>query len=182
MIKFVPTFFTALRVFLTPFICYRIIGTGKSLWIEASIFFMACLTDFLDGWLAQSMNSRSRLGAMLDPVADKILLFLTSFSLAYAGKLDILAFIALFIVIFRDLLVMGLRSFGGHHVLPVVPLAKLKTMLYMAALFFYILGLKDFYFPFVLLALSCFLSLWSGMGYVIAFLISLKKLYSENTL
>jgi len=68
------------------------------------VFVAAGASDGLDGWLARVRNTRSRLGAILDPVADKALLVSTYVSLAAIGVLpDWLAIL----VVFRDLLIVG---------------------------------------------------------------------------
>jgi cardiolipin synthase len=66
--------FTAARIALTPFFAvtwYR--GDGeRALWLFAA----AAATDLVDGFLARFLNQRSRLGALLDPIADKFLVFM----------------------------------------------------------------------------------------------------------
>ncbi len=52
------------------------------------LFFIAGVTDFLDGFLARAMRSTSKAGALLDPLADKALLVLTYLSLAFAGVIS----------------------------------------------------------------------------------------------
>ncbi len=68
------------------------------------VFVAAGISDAVDGWLARLRNSRSRLGAVLDPVADKALLVSIYVTLAAIGVLpDWLAIL----VVFRDLLIVG---------------------------------------------------------------------------
>lgn len=68
----VSTYCTFLRILLTPFIVGKIFCQQ---WLYASIlFFIAAITDFLDGFIARRFNQETQLGKMLDPVADKILL------------------------------------------------------------------------------------------------------------
>jgi cardiolipin synthase len=68
------------------------------------VFVAAGLSDGLDGWLARVRNARSRLGAVLDPVADKALLVSVYVTLAAIGVLpDWLAIL----VVFRDVLIVG---------------------------------------------------------------------------
>ncbi|WP_368415306.1 CDP-alcohol phosphatidyltransferase family protein [Falsiroseomonas sp.] len=68
------------------------------------VFVAAGISDAVDGWLARVSNSRSRLGAILDPVADKALLVSIYVTLAAVGVLpDWLAIL----VVFRDLLIVG---------------------------------------------------------------------------
>jgi cardiolipin synthase len=68
------------------------------------VFVAAGASDGLDGWLARVRNTRSRLGAVLDPIADKALLVSAYITLAVIGVLpDWLAIL----VVFRDLLIVG---------------------------------------------------------------------------
>lgn len=68
------------------------------------VFVGAGLSDAIDGWLARIRNARSRLGALLDPIADKALLVSVYVTLAVIGVLpDWLAIL----VVFRDLLIVG---------------------------------------------------------------------------
>jgi cardiolipin synthase len=68
------------------------------------VFVAAGLSDGIDGWLARVRNARSRLGAVLDPVADKALLVSVYVTLALTGVLpDWLAIL----VVFRDLVIVG---------------------------------------------------------------------------
>lgn len=80
MVSWIPNFLTLLRMGSAPVIlwCYN---QGK---IEAAIYvtIAASLTDFLDGWAARALGSESRAGAILDPVADKILI-LSLFAMLY---------------------------------------------------------------------------------------------------
>jgi len=79
----IPTFFTILRIILVPFIVWAMI-LGS--WGYAFFFFfIACLTDVVDGHLARWLNERTFLGACLDPIADKLLLISCFFTLAFVS-------------------------------------------------------------------------------------------------
>ncbi len=68
------------------------------------LFAAAGISDFVDGWLARALKLQSRLGALLDPVADKALLICAYIILAFIGALpDWLAIL----VVFRDVMIMG---------------------------------------------------------------------------
>ena len=68
------------------------------------MFTLAGVTDGLDGWIAKKYQFESALGAMLDPIADKLLLVSTYTMLAVLGDIP---FWLLVLVIFRDLLIVG---------------------------------------------------------------------------
>jgi len=98
-------FLTLSRVFLTPFIVYNIV---LHYWVWAFIlFFIAAITDLLDGFCARLLKERTLLGAALDPIADKILL-LATFSAFMFAKLPkmVLPFWFLFFVLFRELVII----------------------------------------------------------------------------
>ena len=94
------------------------------------VFVVAALTDFIDGWLARKLNAASAIGAMLDPIADKIALVAAGFGLA--GLDPGLTLWPSALMLSRELLVSGLRETGMK--LPVTKLAKWKTTAQLIAL------------------------------------------------
>jgi len=97
-----PNAITLARLCAVPAVIWLIIH-GR-LDIAAILFLAAGVSDAIDGWLARRQGSQSRLGALLDPLADKALLICSYLALAWAGMLpDWLAIL----VVFRDLLIMG---------------------------------------------------------------------------
>lgn len=103
------------------------------------VFLALAFTDFLDGHLARSLGKESVWGALLDPVADKLLVTATSVALVALGLVP--AWWAI-VVIGRDFFVMSLRELGltlGFSV-PVAWLGKLKTALQMGYLAFVLAG------------------------------------------
>ncbi|MFC3027451.1 MULTISPECIES: CDP-alcohol phosphatidyltransferase family protein [Roseomonadaceae] len=94
------------------------------------VFVAAGISDGLDGWLARVRNSRSALGALMDPVADKALLVSVYVTLAVLGVLpDWLAIL----VVFRDLLIVGgvlaLYMLGQPPLIKPLWISKLNTVL-----------------------------------------------------
>lgn len=94
------------------------------------VFVAAGVSDAVDGWLARAWNQRSRLGALLDPVADKALLVSIYVTLASVGGLpDWLAIL----VVFRDLLIVGgvlvLYVLGQPPAIQPILLSKANTVL-----------------------------------------------------
>jgi CDP-diacylglycerol--glycerol-3-phosphate 3-phosphatidyltransferase len=98
-------------------------------------FALAAITDFFDGWAARAMKAESVWGAILDPIADKILVAGTILGLSALGpNPHIVAPGAL--ILFREFFVSALREVGGGRgiVFPVTKLAKWKTTLQLVAL------------------------------------------------
>ncbi len=97
----IPNLLTFARIFLVPVLAWFL----SKEWIRAAflVFFIAGLTDALDGLLARFLNQKSRLGSFIDPLADKLLL-VTSFILLW--KLDKIGTWLLLIVVGRDVMIL----------------------------------------------------------------------------
>lgn len=124
-LRALPNVLTATRLLLAVPIALSIQDGrfGTALLIAAA----AGLTDALDGYLARRLDARSRLGAALDPVADKTLIFAVFVSLAAVGLLPV--WVAA-VVIVRDLIIVGGATayhflIGGLEFSP-TPLSKLN--------------------------------------------------------
>jgi cardiolipin synthase len=79
----VPNALTLLRILLTPFFGY--FWWRGSYAVALAIFAVAGMTDFLDGLMARLLNQRSRLGQLLDPAADKLMVLVTFIVAAATG-------------------------------------------------------------------------------------------------
>lgn len=101
-----------------------------------AVFSVAAATDWLDGHIARRRNATSRLGRMLDPIADKLLVGSALMLLAGLGQLSTWGLLPAIVILLREILVSGLREFlAGLSVgLPVTRLAKWKTGAQMTAL------------------------------------------------
>lgn len=97
-----PNLLTMLRIVMVPVV---IVLLNQHEYPLALFFFtLAGLTDGLDGWIAKRYQLESAMGAMLDPIADKLLLISTYTMLAV---LDDIPFWLLVLVLFRDFLIVG---------------------------------------------------------------------------
>lgn len=97
----VPNFITTIRIILAPiFIIYVINDQMKS---ALTVFALCCVTDGLDGMVARLFKQKSKLGAYLDPIADKILLVATFVALSVRGLLPPWLTVT---VIARDVLIL----------------------------------------------------------------------------
>lgn len=102
----IATLFTLLRVALVPFI---IIAMKQQSWSQAFwLFAIAAFTDTIDGSLARWWNDKTVLGACLDPIADKILLVATFFTLAFVQSplFAIPRWFAIFILC-KEIIILG---------------------------------------------------------------------------
>lgn len=98
----IPNLLTVVRIMLAPVVVMAFIHKRVDLALAA--FFIAGLTDALDGLLARILNQRTALGAMLDPLADKVLIVATILCL---GILEWLPSWVVVLVIARDLIIVG---------------------------------------------------------------------------
>jgi cardiolipin synthase (CMP-forming) len=153
-------------------------------WIALVIFVAACITDFLDGWLARRWKATTVLGRLLDPIADKVLVGALIVMLVGTGDAPA---IPAMLIIFRELLVSGLREhLAGHAVvLPVTQVAKWKTTAQMVALAFLIPGaggpvlaegISTFDIGQVLFWLAAALTVFTGWTYLVA---SVRRMRDE---
>ncbi len=128
-----PNKITIFRLFLIPvFVAAFFIGENGYLW-SGIIFIAASFTDFLDGYLARKYNETTNLGAFLDPVADKVLVFAALILLAESGVIPSWSVI---LIIGRETLINGFRLIAIEKgvVISASYLGKLKTVTQMVSL------------------------------------------------
>ena len=127
-----PNLLTLSRILVIPLIVGFIwYGEDTYRWIAFGLYAFAGITDYLDGYLARSLNQHSDFGRLLDPIADKLLVGAVLFSLLPA-----------LIILLREILVSGLREFLAEIQvrMPVSRLAKWKTTFQIGSLGFLIVG------------------------------------------
>jgi cardiolipin synthase len=180
MLKKIPNILTIGRIIIVPFFVLAFYLPGFYGDLTACIFFViASFTDFLDGMLARMMGEESKLGELLDPIADKIIVATALILLVMSGTIRHYEVVAAIIILTREILISGLREFlaRGQIKLPVTNLAKLKTFLQMVAISLLltgetgnkILNFQDYNaqtIGVVLLWLSAFLTLYTGYEYL----------------
>jgi CDP-diacylglycerol--glycerol-3-phosphate 3-phosphatidyltransferase len=168
----------ALPLLLVYFLPHNILWLNIGL---AFLFVLFGLTDFFDGYLARRFDQETKLGKMLDPIADKFLVYSTLVALLAAGKIF---FYWVIIFIGREFFIMGLRSIALEHNLrvPVSFLGKVKTFFQMILLTWIIVnpyqqaGMRAY--PgwnggeFFLLVMTLALTVISAHNYYTAFIIA----------
>jgi CDP-diacylglycerol--glycerol-3-phosphate 3-phosphatidyltransferase len=135
----IPNKITILRIVLVPiFVALMLtrIPYGGSL--AAAIFVIAALTDSLDGYLARKWKQVTKLGAILDPLADKLLITAALISLVELGRIP--GWIAI-VIIGREFAVTGLRVVKAEEgiIIPASKMGKLKTISQVTAVLLIIL-------------------------------------------
>lgn len=133
-----PNILTLSRIFAVPLL------VGLLWWPQwaagyAIAFVLYCIvgfTDYLDGYLARSQGTVSKLGIFLDPIADKIMVAAVILMLASTRDIGGVHLIAGLVILLREIMVSGLREFLGslRVSVPVSRLAKWKTTLQLVAL------------------------------------------------
>jgi cardiolipin synthase len=137
MLKKIPNILTIGRIIIVPFFVLAFYLPGLYGDLTALILLIiASFTDFLDGMLARLLGQESKLGELLDPIADKIIVATALILLVMDGTIQNYEVIAAIIILTREILISGLREFlaKGQIKLPVSNLAKLKTVLQMVAI------------------------------------------------
>ena len=131
MLRKIPNILTIGRIIIVPFFVLAFYLPGFYGDLTALILFIvASFTDFLDGMLARMLGEESKLGELLDPIADKIIVATALILLVMDGTIRHYEVIAAIIILTREILISGLREFlaKGQIKLPVSNLAKLKTV------------------------------------------------------
>ena len=137
MLRKIPNILTIGRILIVPFFVLAFYLPGFDGDLTALILFIvASFTDFLDGMLARLLGEESKLGELLDPIADKIIVATALILLVMDGTIRNYEVIAAIIILTREILISGLREFlaKGKIKLPVSNLAKLKTVLQMVSI------------------------------------------------
>ena len=180
MLRKIPNILTIGRIIIVPFFVLSFYLPGFYGDLTACVLFViASFTDFLDGMLARMLGEESKLGELLDPIADKIIVATALILLVMDGTIKHYEVIAAIIILTREILISGLREFlaKGQIKLPVSNLAKVKTFLQMVAISLLLTGetgnkILNFEnynaqtIGIILLWLSAFLTLFTGYEYL----------------
>ena len=137
-----PNSLTLLRIFLVPFLVVVLLTKfdGRE-FVGLGIFIVAAITDFLDGYFARRRGQITRMGTLLDPIADKLLMSAAFISLVEMDPLHVPAWMVV-IIIGREFAVSGLRSIAAQQGVTIAasPLGKGKMISQVIAIGLLILG------------------------------------------
>lgn len=149
--------------------------------VSSLLFAFAAITDWLDGYLARSLNQTSAFGAFLDPVADKLMVaaaLIVLVNLTYVGAL------VAFIIIGREIAISALREWmaqlGSSKSIAVSMLGKIKTTFQMIAILLLlyhepILGFPVHEVGTLLIYIAAILTLWSMVYYLMLAMPQISK-------
>lgn len=179
----IPNILSLSRILAIPLVA-GLAYYDENLWAAAA-FALAGVSDYIDGWVARRYHYESKLGMLLDPLADKIIVLSVMVILLFLGRLDMqiegydTRWIAPFLVIVtvgREIGITGLRSIASAEgvVMPADRWGKLKTWIQFFSLIFLLLNRDPYLFlGKILLLVSVAAALWSGLRYTLWFV---KKL------
>ncbi len=168
----VPNLLTLFRIFLIPVFVFCFYSTHEhARFLAAFVFWLAAITDALDGYLARKLQQSTAFGAFLDPVADKAMVA-AALVLIAVDMQTLWVTIPAFLMISREIIISGLREWmagvGRSAQVKVSDIGKWKTALQMLALIGLIWQPVDWItqFGMALLYLATWLTVWSMVAYL----------------
>jgi CDP-diacylglycerol--glycerol-3-phosphate 3-phosphatidyltransferase len=172
-LRYLPNLITVFRIALVPVLVLLLLRPGRGTAVLAAFtFFLACWSDFFDGYLARRHALTTTLGKMLDPLADKLIVTAALVMLAAMDREPRVPAWIVVLIVGRELAVTGLRSVALSEgiVLAAEELGKYKMIFQMLALHglllhYDFLGVDWFSGGMYFLWPSLVLSLWSGIDY-----------------
>jgi len=176
-----PNFLASIRIILAPLMFWVILNPEVftqhgfditwNYYFASLLFVLASVTDFFDGYIAREWNQMTMLGAILDPLADKMLTLAAFLGLMMIGEASAWA---IYIIIVRELFITGIRTVAVSEGISVKAswAGKVKTVSQMIAIGFLLM-----HWPFgnELLWIATILTVYSGLEYLWGFKNSLLK-------
>ena len=156
MIFNIPNLLTISRLFLIfPLILFLEINRPFYVFI---LLIIAGLTDYLDGLIARKLNLETRIGAILDPLSDKVFYLIP---LVFLCKNNLIPFWSLTLILFRELIISSLRNLTKDG-LPASKLGKIKT-------FFFFISVITFFSPLKVSLLNDSALVFYWIGFILTF-------------
>ncbi len=174
MVFTTPNILTLGRIGIVPVLIYLLQFPGPgSAGIAAGVFFLATITDFLDGYIARNYDMGSLLGTFLDPLADKLIVTTALIMLAAMPRQPHVPAWIVVALVARELVVTGLRAIAAAEgwIIPAEELGKYKMVLQCLAvqgllIHFTYFNIDFFAAGMFLLWLALGLSYWSAVHYL----------------
>ena len=172
----IPNIITFIRIFLIPIILYLLFSENPNIVLIAGLLFIiSSVSDYFDGYLARTLNQSSKLGTLLDPIADKLLIASVIVVLVDTGVISNIHVVPAIIILLREIAISGLREFLAklNTDMPVSKLAKYKTTFQMISLSILIISLgfelNDLLWNIGLITLwiAAIITLLSGYNYML---------------
>jgi CDP-diacylglycerol--glycerol-3-phosphate 3-phosphatidyltransferase len=178
-----PNLLTLFRIATAPLLVYLLMFKGPvAAWMAAGVFFLATLSDYLDGYIARSYDSHSTLGKFLDPLADKIVVTAVLIMLAGTTRTPSVPAWMVVVIVAREFLVTGLRAVAASEgrIIAAGELGKYKMVLQSMALQallirYTYLKINFFGAGMFLLWIAMIVSVWSGIDYYVKALQAMRR-------
>ena len=139
-----PNALTVLRLLAAPGVAVMFLYFHRPWadWFALSLFVLAAVTDWFDGYLARLWKQESKFGAMMDPIADKAMVVIAIMVITGYNGMNPWLILPATVILFREVFVSGLREYLGASAgtLKVTKLAKWKTTAQMVAIAVMFLG------------------------------------------
>jgi CDP-diacylglycerol--glycerol-3-phosphate 3-phosphatidyltransferase len=173
-IRNIPNLLSALRIFAIPLLVVLLTSPGPlPSFLAALVFFIASLTDLLDGYLARQQKAETAVGKLLDPMADKLLILAVMIMLIPLDRIP--AWIVV-LIIGREVAITGLRGIASAEGIVIASSrwGKAKMVLQSLALgglmlHYEYLGINFHVLGAILLWIALVITLWSGFDYFYKF-------------
>lgn len=140
----VPNILTLLRLIAAPAVPLMFLYFSRPFadWAALTLFMLAAVTDWFDGYIARAWKLESRFGAAMDPIADKAMVVIAIVVITGYSGMNPWLILPATVILFREVFVSGLREYLGADakLLKVTRLAKWKTTLQMVAISVLFLG------------------------------------------
>ena len=175
-----PNALAFFRILLAPLMFFMLVNAPEIFvqihisWINyfaALIFVIASVTDFFDGYIARSWDQKTKLGAILDPLADKMLILAAFLGLMMLGRASAWA---VYLILIREFFITGFRVVMASDGVEVAAsmAGKVKTVSQMFAVGFLLMSWPG---GKLLLWIAVALTLYSGFEYIFAYVKAMKK-------
>ena len=175
-----PNALAFFRILLAPLMFFMLVNAPEIFvqihisWINyfaALIFVIASVTDFFDGYIARSWDQKTKLGAILDPLADKMLILAAFLGLMMLGRASAWA---VYLILVREFFITGFRVVMASDGVEVAAsmAGKVKTVSQMFAVGFLLMSWPG---GELLLWIAVVLTLYSGFEYIFAYVKAMKK-------
>ena len=175
-----PNSLAFFRILLAPLMFFMLVNAPGIFtqihisWINyfaALIFVIASVTDFFDGYIARRWDQKTKLGAILDPLADKMLILAAFLGLMMLGRASAWA---VYLILIREFFITGFRVVMASDGVEVAAsmAGKVKTVSQMFAVGFLLMSWPG---GELLLWIAVALTLYSGFEYIFAYIKAMKK-------